>query len=172
MNKIKSYFSKFLTTSKSPLKVNILNALFAFIGGFITIFLLIIISDNSQLTLLMAPFGASCVLAFALPDAPVSQPRNIIGGHFITALIGLIIYHSFGNNIWSLSVGVGLGIAVMLLTKTTHPPAGANPIVIITAGSAWSFLFTPVLLGSIIIVVIALFYNNLIKGRKYPTFWI
>lgn len=169
---IKAYFAKFVTHARSPLKINIWQAVVAFVGGFLTILLLESIAEGLQWSLVIAPFGASCVLAFVLPEAPVSQPRNIIGGHMVTTLCGLTVYHLWGNSIWSLSVAVGLGIALMLLTKTTHPPAGANPIVVITAASTWSFLVTPVLIGSIVIVCVAVLYNNLIKNRKYPTFWI
>lgn len=169
---LKLYFNKSSTQARSPLKVSMWQAILAFIGGFITIFILVSLSEGLHLSLLIAPFGASCVLAFALPEAAVSQPRNIIGGHFITALCGLVVYHWLGNGIWALSLAVGLGIALMILTKTTHPPAGANPIVVITAASSWSFLITPVLVGSIVVVCVALLYNNLIKHRKYPTFWL
>lgn len=126
---IQTYLGKFSVKSRSPLKVSIPQAIIAFGGGFVTIFILVLISKGADLPLLMAPFGASCVLAFAVPEAPFSQPRNIIGGHLITTLCGLVIYHFFGDGIYALSAGVGLGIALMSLTKTTHPPAGANPIV-------------------------------------------
>ncbi|WP_024634558.1 MULTISPECIES: HPP family protein [unclassified Paenibacillus] len=168
---LKSYMNKFSTDTRSPLTISLWHAVVAFTGGFITIFMLMSLSEGLQISLLMAPFGASCVLAFGLPEAPVSQPRNIIGGHFITTLCGLTVYHWIGQGIWAISLAVGLGIALMIISKTTHPPAGANPIVVITAASSWSFLFTPVLIGSIIIVCVALLYNNLIKHRKYPTFW-
>ncbi|YCI21063.1 HPP family protein [Paenibacillus sp. Z3-2] len=170
-NILKAYIAKFSTYARSPLKISLWHAIVAFTGGFIAIFMLMSLSEGLQLSLLMAPFGASCVLAFGLPEAPLSQPRNIVGGHCITTLCGLAVYHWIGQGIWALSLSVGLGIAMMILTKTTHPPAGANPIVVFTAASSWSFLFTPVLIGSIIIVCVALLYNNLIKHRKYPTFW-
>jgi CBS-domain-containing membrane protein len=83
-----------------------------------------------------------------------------------------LTYHLFGQGSWQLGFAVGLAIAVMILSKTTHPPAGADPIVVILAGSKWSFLFTPVLAGSIVIVFLALIINNFEKNRKYPTFWI
>ncbi|MDO7908021.1 HPP family protein [Paenibacillus sp. JX-17] len=172
MKYIKRYLGKFASSARSPLKQNFVHALWAFLGGSITAFVLASFSSPTGLPLLMAPFGASCVLAFGIPDAPLSQPRNIIGGHFLTTLCGLMVLHLAGSGVWALSLGVGLGIAAMLLTKTTHPPAGANPIIVITSASTWSFLVTPVLTGSIMIVCVALLYNNLFKNRKYPTFWI
>ncbi|MEW4370156.1 HPP family protein [Paenibacillus kandeliae] len=172
MTMLKQYFRKFHSSARSPLPIHLRQAFWAFIGGTIAVLILESLSHSMDMTLLIAPFGASCVLAFAFPDVPLSQPRNIIGGHFITTLCGLIVVHVFGNGMWALALGVGLGIAAMLLTKTTHPPAGANPIIVITSVSSWSFLFTPVLVGSVVIVCVALLYNNLFKGKKYPSFWL
>ncbi|MFC3746109.1 HPP family protein [Paenibacillus sp. GCM10012306] len=156
---------------RSPLKVLPKNAAIGAVGGFIAIALLSFLTKFTLEAWIMAPFGASCVLAFGVWDAPLSQPRNIIGGHLISTLIGLVLYHLFGQGIVVMAVGVGLAIGLMMLTKTTHPPAGADPLVVITAGSGWSFLFTPVLAGAIVIVLVALIVNNLDKKRRYPTFW-
>jgi len=155
----------------SPLKVSLQAILVGGFGGFFTIFALSLISWNG-VALLMAPFGASCVLAFHVWDSPLSQPRNIIGGHFISTLVGLIVLNCFGNHAWTLALGVGLAIMMMILTKTTHPPAGADPIVVILAGSTWEFLFLPVLSGAILLSLLAYIVNNLQPNRKYPTFWV
>lgn len=169
---MKKYFSKFITTQRTPLKINLEDSLIGLIGGFITIALLALLTKDAGTLWLIAPFGASCVLVFGVWNAPLSQPRNVIGGHLISSFIGIIIYKFMGNTPISIGLGVGLAIAVMILTKTTHPPAGADPIVAIMAGSGFGFLFKPVLLGAIIIVVIGLLINNISKIRKYPTFWI
>ncbi|WLV25974.1 HPP family protein [Aciduricibacillus chroicocephali] len=157
---------------RSPLKVNAKDIITGFIGGTSTIIILYILSLFTSSPLLIASFGASCVLAFSLWNSPLSQPRNIIGGHFISTLVGIIIYHIFGDEPWSLALGVGLAISSMMLTKTTHPPAGADPIIVILGTYNWDFLFTSVLIGSISIVLVALFINNLRNGRNYPVFWI
>lgn len=157
--------------STSPLKVNTKDAFTGLVGGSIAIFLLIYLTKLTDTEWLMAPFGASCVLVFAVWNAPVSQPRNIIGGHLISASVGLLLYHLFGAEPWTLALGVGLAIACMMLTKTTHPPAGANPIIVIVGGYNWSYLVTPVLIGAVIIVIVALLINNLRSDRYYPTFW-
>jgi CBS-domain-containing membrane protein len=166
------YFSKMKTRTRSPLKVIPKNAFIGFLGGTITIGLLLYLSYLTKNPWIMAPFGASCVLAFGIHDAPFSQPRNIIGGHVVTTFVGLCMYHLFGNEGWVLAIAVGLGIGAMMLTKTTHPPAGANPLVVISSGSAWSFLITPVLIGATAIAIVAVLFNNLFPTRKYPTFWI
>jgi CBS-domain-containing membrane protein len=163
----RSFFSKMVTNTKSPLKINLKDASTGLIGGLISILALGLLTDMTPTPWLMAPFGASCVLAFGVWNAPLSQPRNIIGGHLVATLVGLVIYHA-----WTLGVAVGLAIALMMLTKTTHPPAGADPIVVILGGVSWSYIITPVLIGSLLIVLVALVVNNLRSDRAYPTFWL
>ncbi|CAH2214866.1 HPP family protein [Tepidibacter aestuarii] len=165
-------FKKMITNNRTSLKSNVKSAFIGFIGGLLTIFTLIILTKYSVHTWVMAPFGASCVLAFGVWNAPLSQPRNIIGGHFVSTFVGLVCQSLFGDSPIAIAFAVGLAIGLMILTKTTHPPAGADPLVVIMGNVGWSFLFTPVLLGSLIVVIIALFINNLDKERKYPTFWI
>ncbi|WP_459500452.1 HPP family protein [Bacillus sp. C1] len=166
------YFSKMKGKGKSTLQVNIKDSLTGLLGGFLTIITLLYLTNITSTEWLMAPFGASCVLAFGVWNAPLSQPRNIIGGHFISTFIGLSIYHLFGNEYWTIALAVGMAIAIMMLTKTTHPPAGADPIIVILGANSWSYLITPVLIGSVVIVVIALLMNNICNKRSYPTFWI
>lgn len=166
------FFFKMQTKERTPLTVIPNNVYMGFLGGFITIMILALFTQMSANIWLMAPFGASCVLVYALWDAPLSQPRNVIGGHFISTFIGLVMFHLLGNSIWAIALGVGLSISCMVLTKTTHPPAGADPIVVIMAGSSWSFLFFPALFGAISIVLMALIINNLSPNRKYPKFWM
>jgi CBS-domain-containing membrane protein len=166
------YLSNMSGYGRSPLKVVPKTALIGLCGGFIAIGILALLTDITSTMWLMAPFGASCVLAFGVWDAPLSQPRNIVGGHLVSTSIGLILFHLFGNEVWVIALGIGLSIALMHVTRTTHPPAGADPIVVILAGSPWSFLLTPVLMGSLVIVLTALLINNLDEHRKYPTFWV
>ncbi|EMA6343466.1 HPP family protein [Bacillus cytotoxicus] len=158
--------------AKTPLKVNLTDSLIALLGGFLSIGLLSYLTQFTNTLWIMAPFGASCVLAFGIWNAPFSQPRNIVGGHLLSTFIGICIYTLFGNTPWALALAVGLAIFGMMITKTTHPPAGADPIVVIAGGYSWNYLFSPVLIGSMIIVIAALLVNNLQKDRKYPTFWL
>lgn len=111
-------------------------------------------SAQSDIILLMAPFGATAVLVFGVPDSPLAQPKNVILGHLITAFIGVFFVEFIGVTPLSLSIATGLAVSAMLFTKTTHPPAGANPILIMLAGQSWSFLISPVLLGAVILVVV------------------
>jgi CBS-domain-containing membrane protein len=142
------------------------------LGAFLGIGLVAYFTRVTNVILLMAPFGATCALAFGAPESPLAQPRNIVGGHIISALIGLLCLNLFGNSWWSIALAVGLSISTMQVTKTLHPPAGADPIVVILTQPSWKFLFTPVLFGSLIITAVALIYNNLIKERRYPKYWL
>jgi CBS-domain-containing membrane protein len=169
--KLPSYIMKMRGKGKSPLKFNVKESIFGFIGGFTTIIILVFLTSLTSTPWLIASFGASCVLAFSVWNSPLSQPRNIIGGHFISTLVGLIVYHLLGNEPWSLALGVGVAISLMIATKTIHPPAGADPIIVIFGACTWDYLFTPVLTGSIIIVLMALLINNLRSDREYPVFW-
>ncbi|HUH58121.1 MAG TPA: HPP family protein [Pseudomonadales bacterium] len=117
---------------------------------------------------LMAPFGATMVILFGLPQSPLAQPKNIILGHILTTAIGLAIVSLIGVSPWSMGLAVGLAVSAMLLTNTTHPPAGANPLVVMLAGESWSFLFMPVAVGSILIVIFGVLYHRMISGEAYP----
>lgn len=166
------YFSKMRGKGRSPLQVNGKDALTGLFGGSITIMALVLLTSMTETLWLMAPFGASCVLVFGAWNAPLSQPRNIVGGHVVSTFVGLVMYTWFGNEPWAIGLAVGLAIACMMVTKTTHPPAGADPLVVMLGAYSWSYLITPVLIGSLTIVFFALLINNVRSNRQYPTFWI
>ncbi|UJF32555.1 HPP family protein [Paenibacillus hexagrammi] len=139
-------------------------------GGFLAIWLLSLLGDSARFPLLMAPFGASCVIAFALSQSPLAQPRSIVGGHALSTLVGLCALFAFGDHAWSMALAVGAAITLMQLTRTLHPPAGADPLVVMTTGASWGFLFTPVLIGSIVLVLVAYGYHRAAKA-SYPAKW-
>lgn len=119
--------------------------------------------------LLMAPFGATAVLLFAAPQSPFSKPLNVIGGHLLTATIGLLFATHIDVGMWTVALATGSAITLMPLTNTLHPPAGANPILIIQSQQGWSFLIEPVLLGAIGLVISAKAFEKLrayIKERN------
>ena len=157
--------------AKLPPKHSVRAILVAWLGGFVAISAVTLLSNTFATALVLGSFGASCVLIFGFPDVPFSQPRNVIGGHFLSSLIGLICLTLFGATWWSVSIAVGTSIAIMMLTRTTHPPAGSNPVIIYLLKPAWGFLLFPTLFGAIILVVIAAIYNNLANEGKYPKYW-
>lgn len=134
---------------------------YAGLGSAIAILALSCIAQFINHPLLMAPFGASCVILFAIPEVPLAQPRNVIGGHFITALTGLVAVHFFPISAITIALTTGIGVSLMVATRTTHPPAGANPLVIMFSHTIlpWSFLLFPVVLGAVVLVILASLYH-------------
>jgi CBS-domain-containing membrane protein len=145
------------------------NAIVSGLGGFVVIFLLALLTADFHTLLLIAPFGASCVLVFALPQSPLAQPRNVIGGHLVSTTVGLVTFTLLGSQPLSFGIAVGVAIAAMELTGTLHPPAGADPIVVLLAKASWTFLLSPVLTGAIAIVALGFVYHRAISRRRYPT---
>ena len=135
------------------------------LGAAIAILVLCVLSNlQHTVVLIMAPFGATTVLVFGLPNSPLAQPKNVIFGHMITALIGLICLHMLGVTPITLALATGVAVACMMLTDTTHPPAGANPLLIMLTHQDWSFLITPVFIGAVLIVIVGKVYS-LIKNN-------
>lgn len=137
-------------------------AALAGLGGFLAIEVLATADASGPVPLLIAPFGASCVLVFGVPASPFARPRNVIGGHLVTAVMGLASIAVLGPGPLGIAAGVGLAIAAMMVTDTLHPPAGANPIVVALTHAGWSFLAAPVLVGAAAIVALGLICNRLL----------
>lgn len=157
--------------SQCPKRLALSMILVAWLGGTIATATLAILGNSIEIIMILGSFGASCLLIFAYPASPFAQPRNVIGGHFIATLTGLVFMTLFGIHWWSMATAVGTAIALMLLFKMPHPPAGSNPLIVMLGTVNWSFLITPTLLGSIVLVIVALIYNNLGKDKQYPTYW-
>lgn len=146
------------------------NNLISALGAFLCISLLAFINSHDENNLwLIPPFGASLVLVMAVHESPLAHPKNILFGHILSALSGVLIFMIFGSTYLSLGLAVGLAIFLMMVTKTVHPPAGANPIIAILGGESLSFVLMPVAVGASFIVIFAIIYNKLLK-RKYFTF--
>jgi CBS-domain-containing membrane protein len=136
------------------------------LGATLGIVLLQVLSETSNIALLVAPFGATFVLVFALPESPLVKPRAIIGGYLIATIIGMAFYQLMGNNPLSLGLAFGLSFVLMQLTKTLHPPAGSIPLLIMFSEPDWSYVITPILIGVILILVYEKFYNFVLKKFK------
>ena len=148
-------------------KQALINALFSSLGAFVCIgFLAYLNSSIEGAIWLIPPFGASMVLVMAVHESPLAKPKNLILGHILSALSGVIIFYLLGNTFISLGLGVALAVFVMMITNTVHPPAGANPIIVILTSQSISFVFQTVAVGAIIIVAFAYLYNKLLK-RNY-----
>lgn len=156
---------------KAPSAAPAVQVVLAWLGGFFAIATVSYMADAAHAPLLLGSFGASCVLLFGFPESPFSQPRNVIGGHFLSSLTGLVAITLLGATWWSTGLALATAISVMQLTRTVHPPAGSNPVIIMLAHAGWPFLLRPTLFGVLILQTAALLYHSLIKGRLYPTYW-
>jgi len=119
---------------------------------------------------LMAPFGATAVLVFGVPQSPLAKPKNVIGGHMLTAMIGVVFSYYSADSAIMIGLAVGIAITLMIITKTIHLAAGANPILIIESGQSWDFLIMPVLAETVFIVVcgfVARWFIQYLMDNKY-----
>lgn len=127
--------------------------------------------------LLLGSFGASAVLVYGVILSPLAQPRNLIGGHLISAIIGVAMYQLLGDGFVAAGLAVSLAIAAMSVTDTVHPPGGATALIAIIGGETihdlgFLFTLTPVGLGALLLLLIALAVNNIPKTRRYPSYWV
>lgn len=143
----------------------------AFTGGAIAIGLIALLAQELHAALVLGSFGASCVLLFGFPDVPFSQPRNVVLGHLLSTLTGLAFLHLTGPHWWSIALAVGSAIAVMMFTRTVHPPAGSNPVIIFLLKPGWDFVLLPTLSGALLLVVVALLFHNSTRENRWPKYW-
>ena len=140
-------------------------------GAFVAIGTVALLSSSLQVMLVLGSFGASCLILFGFPDIPFAQPRNVIAGHFLSSFVGLAFLTIFGPHWWTVALATGTAISLMIFTRTAHPPAGANPVIVYLSQPDWSFLFFPTLFGAVILTAISLVYNNATRENKYPRYW-
>lgn len=152
--------------------------LWTFIGSFAGIGLIGLLNQNvftqSDNLFLIGSFGASSVLIYGIVNSPLAQPRNLVGGHVICALVGVTVHYIIPNEIWlSSAFAVSLSIVMMQITKTLHPPGGATAL-IANIGSekvtslGYFYVLSPVLSGVLILLLVALIVNNMTSHRSYP----
>lgn len=151
----------------------------AFLGAFVGMGIIAYLQYNlfpkQDYVLLIGSFGASCVLVYGVIQSPLAQPRNLIGGHVISAIVGVTAAKLFPDMIWLASaVAVALSIVMMQITKTLHPPGGATALIAVTGSPAiiqlgYWYVLSPVLSGATILLIVALIFNNMTSKRQYPT---
>jgi CBS-domain-containing membrane protein len=132
------------------------------IGGALGIALMIALAGVANLPLMLAPFTTSIVLVMSARGSAFARPRNVVGGHVLSALAGLVVLHVLGETPWFAALAVGIAIAAMQATDTMHPPAGINALIMVVAHPAWTFLFVPVLAGAICLVLFARGYHAMV----------
>ncbi len=141
------------------------------IGGAIAITLaLLFVTDRSSPFLLFS-LGGSTVFLFALTEAEAAQPRALLGGHLGGALIGILCYQVFGDALWVSTAAVVLTMMFMVVTRTIHPPAGANPLIMVHHQAGLGALLNPVGAGVLTLFIIAMVWSRVRPGKKYPIKW-
>lgn len=151
----------------------------AFVGSFVGIGIIAFLQSqtlpNSDVVYLIGSFGASSVLVYGVIQSPLAQPRNLIGGHLVSAIIGVTVQKIAPDVIYiTAPLAVSLAIVGMQITKTLHPPGGATALIAVTGSVAiknlgYWYVISPVLLGAMILLVVALFFNNVTSKRIYPS---
>lgn len=176
------YLKKMKGTTKSPPGVSFSEIVWSWLGAFFGIAAVGMINslyfEGTDLTLVIGSFGASAVLLYGAIRSPLAQPRNLLGGHILSAVIGVASYNVLHDQVWlAASVAIATAIVVMHATKTLHPPGGATALIAVTGGKSihamgcW-YVLVPAGLGALILLIVALLVNNIPMSRKYPEFWV
>lgn len=181
MPQLATLLQKMRGAGKSPPRVGRVEILSSFLGSFAGMLLLALlqanVADPADALLLIGSFAASAVLLYAAPKSPLAQPRNLLGGHFLSALVGVTARLALPGLPWlAVALAVATAIALMHLTKTLHPPGGATAFIAASGGpkiAALGFFFAvcPALAGALILLAVALVANALTPGRRYPEYW-
>jgi CBS-domain-containing membrane protein len=174
------YLRKFRGGGESPPGVRLSEVGWSFLGSLIGIgscgYLSATYLEPRDMTLIVASFGASAVLIYGAVKSPLAQPRNLVGGHILSALIGVACYKIFGGMWMGAALAVSLAVGAMLVTRTLHPPGGATALLAVI-GSAqihrlgFLYVILPVGFGALLLLSVALIVNNLSRNRKYPEYW-
>lgn len=175
------YFRKMRGTTQSPPRVGVSEVLWSWTGAMLGLGLLGLVHarllDQTGQALLIGSFGATAVLVYGAIRSPLAQPRNVLGGHVLSALIGVCAQEILGATPWlAAAVAVATAIAVMHLTRTLHPPGGATALIAVIGGDSvhglgYMYALVPAGLGAVLLLLVALAVNNIPRGRRYPEFW-
>ena len=146
------------------------NAILAGIFSVITISALTLLTYKTEFGIfLVASFGSTMVLLYGYPESPFAQPKNIFFGHFLTSIVGIIFVNFIPLPIYIIiPLAVGLGVSLMIVTGVTHPPAGGNPIIVIIGSASFDYILSPIIIGSIIVLVFGVILNRFILKKEYP----
>jgi CBS-domain-containing membrane protein len=140
-------------------------------GGAVAIAAMEILAERTAVPLAFIPFATSIVMVMGSPDAKPAQPRALIGGHLLSAAIGLVMVTLAGPQPSAAAVAVGLAMIVMHATDSFHPPAGINPLLIVVNDRPWSFFVIPVTAGVAILVAFAFLWHNVTRRGSWPEKW-
>lgn len=178
VKKIKRTYRKTKYVLYKETLVDFTEHFWAFIGSFVGLGIIAFLQykafPETDMIFLIGSFGASCVLVYGVIQSPLAQPRNLIGGHVVSAIVGVTVQKILPDILWiAAPLAVSLSIVLMQITKTLHPPGGATALIAVTASPemkslGYFYVLSPVLSGALILLVTALIFNNLTPKRSYP----
>ena len=148
---------------QSEKKMNKRKLIITAIGSLIGIGIVTFISDEYSAPLLIASFGATAVLIYAIPESPLARPKNVFFGHLISAIVGVLCFLFLGGEWYSMTIAVTLAIVLMAITNTLHPPGGATSLACVMSSATLSFILMPVMVGVSIMMCVAYAMNMLSK---------
>ena len=150
---------------------NLKQSFLAGLFSIITIGILTLLTYKTEYGIfLIASFGSSMVLLYGYPESPFAQPKNVFFGHVLTTIVGMFFLYFIPLPLYlTIPLAVGFGVGLMILFNVTHPPAGGNPIIVIMGSVSVDYLLTPVISGSIIILLFAIILNRFILKKNYPS---
>lgn len=131
-----------------------------------------LLSAELNYPLAVIPFATSIVLVIGAPEAEPAQPRALIGGHLVSTIVGLVVLHMVGPQGWAAAMAVGLAVLAMFVTRTFHPPAGINPLLVVSANLPWSFVIAPVLAGALLLTAFAFVWHRWVRRDAWPEQWL
>jgi CBS-domain-containing membrane protein len=140
-------------------------------GGGVAIGLMEAFSTRAAIPLVAIPFATSIVLVMGSPEVEAAQPRALIGGHIVSTIVGLVVLNIAGPEPWAAALAVGLAIAAMQFTRTSHPPAGIDPLLVVVNNMLWGFLLVPVAAGAVLLALFAFVWHILIRRYSWPRRW-
>ena len=156
---------------KVPRQV-LLSAILCSAGCAIAIYIMENSSALAAYPMAAIPFATSIVLVISQPGVAPKQPRALIGGHLLSALVGLLVLAATGPGPVAAAFAVGLAVLAMVLNDTLHPPAGINPLLVVAGNLPWSFLGVPVLVGWLMLAAFALIWHRLVLRQPWPERWL
>ena len=140
-------------------------------GGAVAIGVMELFAAHNAVPLMAVPFGTSIVLVLGTPGVEAAQPRALIGGHLVSSLVGLLVLGLAGPHPWAAALAVGLAMVAMHLTRTFHPPAGIDPLLIVINAMPWNFLAVPVAAGAVALTAFAYIWHLAMRRFNWPTRW-
>jgi CBS-domain-containing membrane protein len=143
----------------------------ASVSGALAIGVMEFFSARTAFPLASIPFATSIVLVMGSPEATPAQPRALIGGHLVSAVVGVLVVKITGPHAWAAALAVGLAIAAMHATRTFHPPAGISPLLIVVNGLSWDFIVVPVAAGAALLTAFAWLWHNLLQDAWPERWW-